>query len=91
MDAYLRGGGFFPRLKYAHSYWQKKFENEKYSSRYKGNFGEIISWRLISLFNLMFAEKDLKKQEFLEFINFKYKVKDCDMKVRELSDTTIFF
>ncbi|MHA1471489.1 MAG: hypothetical protein ACTSQW_00160 [Promethearchaeota archaeon] len=30
MDAYLRGGGFFPRLKYAHSYWQKKFENEKY-------------------------------------------------------------
>ncbi len=68
MDAYLRGGGFFLRLKYAHSYWQKIFEKEKYSNRFKGNFGEILSWRLISLFNLRFAERDLKKQEFLEDI-----------------------
>lgn len=68
MDALLRGEGFFPKLKYANSYWEKKFENKNYSSRYKGSFGELISWRLISLFNLRFSEKDLKKDEFLEDI-----------------------
>ena len=68
MDADLRGSGFSPKLRYRHSYWQKNLENEKYSGRSKGNFGEIISWRLISLFNLRFSERDLKKDEYIKDI-----------------------
>lgn len=68
IDAYLRGANFSSKMKFAYAYWQKNLEEEKYFNRYKGNFGELIAWRLIRLFNLRFSDKDLKKSEFLEDI-----------------------
>ena len=63
MDAFLLGGEFSDKLKYSHSYWEKYFENEKLSKRYRGSFGELLAWRLIRLFTLRYAENDRKKME----------------------------
>lgn len=68
MDAFLRGINPSMKLKYRHAYWEKYYEEEINSKRYRGNFGELIAWRLIRLFNLRYSEGDLKIEEFKEDI-----------------------
>jgi len=63
MDAFLVGEGFSEKLKYSHSYWEKYYEFEKISKRYRGSYGEILAWRLIRLFTLRYAENDTLKVE----------------------------
>ena len=69
MDSFLRGKEFGIKLKFANNYWINHFENEKYSSRYRGSFGDLIAWRLIRLFDLRFSEGDLRRSEISQDIN----------------------
>jgi len=58
MDAFQLGGEFSEKLRHSHSYWEKYYEKEKLSKRYRGSFGELLAWRLVRLFTLRYSEND---------------------------------
>lgn len=63
MDAFQLGGEFSEKIRYAHSFWEKYYEKEKLSKRYRGSFGELLAWRLVRLFTLRYSENDSIKAE----------------------------
>ncbi len=63
MDSFHLGEGFSEKMRNAHSYWEKYFETEKLSKRYRGSFGELLAWRLVRLFTLRYSENDSIKIE----------------------------
>jgi len=84
IDAFQLGGEFSEKSKYSHSYWEKYYEKEKLSKRYRGSFGELLAWRLIRLFTLRYSNNDSIKADLEKDIDKLLPQYFNENKLREL-------
>ncbi len=62
-DIIIRGLDPGAKSRYSHAYWEKNIRDERFEKEFRGNWGELLSWRLIRLYQLRLAEGDKKRQE----------------------------